>query len=147
MRSLVFAVAAVTLFLSAGRVEAQALDPLTATLIDSATVRFEAQGFTREGRIRSGRLINGAEDLITLELRGGFNYAIMGVCDGNCVDLDLVLTHADGTRVDADFEADDVAIVGADVIRDSVFRVTVSMAMCSGVERCGYSVAVFSTPQ
>jgi hypothetical protein len=110
--------------------------------LDSAVVGMRSEGFALQGNYRRGMLRNGGDAAISLALRGGYQYVIMGVCDGDCDDLDLLLTDARGDAVDSDFGLDDVPIVMADVARRARYTVTVTMASCT-VETCGYGVAVF----
>lgn len=56
------------------------------------------------------RLGNGGNDDITLNLRKGTSYVIVGVCDDDCKDMDLKLYDDNGRLVDSDTAADDTPI-------------------------------------
>jgi hypothetical protein len=137
----------VTVRLSAGSAPPAApasLDPLVKVQLDSATATMRGEGFTLQGNYTGGTLSDGRRAQITLDLRGGMQYAIVGVCDADCDDLDLVLTDARGGEVDSDREPDDAPVVVAEVARNARYTLTVTMASCT-VEPCGYGVAVFAS--
>ncbi len=79
--------------------------------------------------------------IIEYRLESGKSYAFLGVCDEDCGDLDLSLYDASNRVVDYDAQIDDFPLVQAYVLRDSVFRVKVTMSNCSNV--CAYGVGVF----
>jgi hypothetical protein len=89
-----------------------------------------------------GRLDDGDEDAITFDLLRGQTYMIMGVCDADCSDLDLVLYDGDGDEVDSDLATDDVPIVSVATDRADTYRVEISMVSCSA-EPCRFGVGVY----
>jgi opacity protein-like surface antigen len=143
MKSLLALAAAGALLLSAAPAAAQSVDRVVREQLEAAADMMRAEGYTQQGGIRAGALEDGEAESLTLELSGGHEYVIMGVCDADCSDLDLVLRDAGGSEVDSDYEVDDVPVVVAEVARNGSYRLTVSMAACS-IEPCGYGVAVFA---
>jgi hypothetical protein len=117
-------------------------DPVVALQLDSAVVMMRSEGFALEGSYKCGMLANGGHSMIPLALRGGVEYVIIGVCDSECDDLDLLLTDADGEEVGSDHELDDAPVITASVARSASYMLTVMMASCA-VQSCGYGVAVF----
>lgn len=81
------------------------------------------------------------QDLI-LTLDAGRRYALVGVCDRDCSDLDLVLYDEDGYIVDSDTEPDDTPIVSVTPRETARYRLHVMMASCA-VQPCYYGVGVF----
>ncbi len=79
--------------------------------------------------------------VINYRLESGKSYAFLGVCDEDCGDLDLSLYDVNNRVVDYDAQIDDFPLVQAYVLRDSVFRVKVTMSNCRNV--CAYGVGVF----
>lgn len=75
-------------------------------------------------------------------LTRGVRYAMVGVCDEDCTDLDFRLRDGNGNVVDADFLADDTPIVEVTPRTSGWFRVEAHMATCYN-EPCWYGVAVF----
>lgn len=113
------------------------------TQLDSAVVLMGNNGFRLQDDIVSGDLRTGGNEDFQLELEGGKRYIIMGVCDGDCTDLDMALTTAAGADVDSDFEDDDVPMVMVEVERGGTYNLKVRMAACS-VEPCAFGVGVFA---
>lgn len=87
--------------------------------------------------------LNDGDDIdVTLALRAGREYFIVGVCDSDCSDLDLIATGGAGSTLDSDLETDDVPLLS--FVADGTGRVTlsISMADCSD-EPCGYGYRVY----
>lgn len=113
------------------------------TQLDSASVLMGNNGFSLQDDIVSGDLRTGQDEEFELELEGGKTYIIMGVCDGDCTDLDMALTTAAGADVDSDYQDDDVPMVMVEVARGATYNLKVGMAACS-VEPCAFGVAVYA---
>jgi len=109
---------------------------------DAAGTKLQEQGFTLKQRIYTGALGNGANATVELQLEAGTAYAIMGACDTDCSDLDLVLMDAAGAKVAEDVLDDDVPVVSVQPARSGTYRVTVAMAVCSE-DPCRYGVGIF----
>jgi hypothetical protein len=122
---------------------AAAQDPVVRELLDVTVVMMRTQGFVQQGAFRFGRLNEGERGALRIDLMGGNNYIVIGVCDSDCDNLDLVLSNAAGTEVDSDYDLDDVPTLAAEVARNGTYQLTVSMASCS-IEPCGYGIAVFA---
>src|SRR4051812_10241197 len=75
----------------------------------SATAQSRGMRLTHEPYI--GSLSDGDTSLHTLRLEGGHSYALIGVCDNDCSDLDMRLYDDDGDQVAADVENDDTPVV------------------------------------
>lgn len=113
------------------------------TQLDSAAVLMGGNGFRLQDDIVSGDLRQGQDEEFELELEAGKTYIIIGVCDGDCSDLDLILTTTGGEDVDSDVATDDVPMVMVEVDRSATYNLMVRMATCS-VEPCAYGVSVFA---
>src|SRR5690606_5326895 len=113
---------------------------------DSAVVMMSSEGLELQGPFRSGALGDGEETNTPVELQAGREYIIVGVCDADCDDMDLVLADAGGTRLASDFELDDVPMVSAAISETGTYQLTVLMPSCS-IDPCGYGVAVFASRQ
>ena len=120
---------------------AQAQQEIVTTQLDSAVSLMRAQGFTPADEPVRGTLAQGADEEFELDLEAGTNYFVVGVCDGGCSDLDLVLTNSEGEEVEADRELDDVPMLAIEGQRGS-FVLAVQMATCSSAQ-CHYGVRVF----
>ncbi|HYJ80748.1 MAG TPA: hypothetical protein VEW03_14130 [Longimicrobiaceae bacterium] len=111
-------------------------------LLIEAGRRFEAQGYEMTHDIYTGSLNDDGSTMVTLNLSIGTEYQILGQCDEDCTDLDLVLFDGAGNQIDSDLLEDDYPVVSVVPRRSGSFRVRVSMATCS-VEPCRYGIGVF----
>jgi hypothetical protein len=87
-------------------------------------------------------LDRGRSDYITINLRAGNKYGIIGVCDGDCRDLDIALYDRRGKLITSDMQDDDIPAIGFTPTRSGTYRVRVDMAHCR-TGACYYGVGVF----
>jgi hypothetical protein len=78
----------------------------------------------------------------TVRLNEGYTYALVGVCDVDCSDIDLAIFDGNGELVVRDVEDDDVPIIEFTVTSGGDFSLNVGMYECSA-EYCYYGVALF----
>ncbi len=83
----------------------------------------------------------GVED-VTVTLRQGKAYALIGVCDDDCRDLDFKLYDDNGNLVASDTQGDDTPIVRASPRWSAQFTLRVAMVKCSNAP-CRYGVGIF----
>lgn len=121
---------------------AHAQPQIIRTQLDSAAVLVGNEGFRLQDDVVTGDLDQGENEEFELALEGGMTYIIIGVCDGDCSDLDMALTTAGGDDVDSDYETDDVPMVMVEVERGQTYHLKVEMAACS-VAPCAYGVGVY----
>ena len=79
---------------------------------------------------------------ITINLRAGKPYAIVGVCDRDCQDLDIALYDSAGNRIASDFKNDDTPTIIVNPNRSGAYRIRVNMANCN-TNPCYYGVGAF----
>jgi hypothetical protein len=106
----------------------------------SATAQSRGMRLTHEPYI--GSLTDGNTSLHTVRLDGGHSYALIGVCDNDCSDLDMRLYDGDGDEVAADVENDDTPVVTVTPSRTSTYTVRAIMANCTS-EPCRYGIGVY----
>ena len=87
------------------------------------------------------QLNDAASETVTVELEGGVNYVILGVCDNDCSDLDLELFQGT-TAVSEDLAADDFPVVTVEPTTTRTYRLKITMADCSAAP-CRFGVAVY----
>jgi hypothetical protein len=116
-------------------------------LLREASQEVAARGFRAETRVfdaRSmiGMLPRGGAVVVEANLRAGVRYTVVGVCDSDCVDLDL-RAHAPGGDVvlDEDVNTDDVPILTFVASADGPHPITVVMSDCR-TELCYFGVRV-----
>jgi hypothetical protein len=119
---------------------AHAQPGIVTTQLDSAVVLMGGNGFVPADDAVRGTLPEGEDEEFELELEAGTQYFVVGVCDGGCSDLDLVLTRGDD-EIEADRELDDVPMLAIQN-QSGTFVLSVQMATCSSNE-CHYGVRVF----
>jgi len=106
----------------------------------SATARSRGMQLTHEPYI--GSLPDGETSLHRLRLEGGHSYALIGVCDNDCSDLDMRVYDRDGDEVGSDTQADDTPVVTVTPRRTATYTVRAIMATCSS-EPCRYGIGVY----
>ena len=72
----------------------------------------------------------------------GRAYAVVGVCDLDCDDLDMVIKAPDGSIVGRDLATDDTPVVEFVAQESGVYTVAVSMASCK-TSKCVFGVSSF----
>ncbi|MGH2829601.1 MAG: hypothetical protein ACRDJM_03870 [Actinomycetota bacterium] len=100
------------------------------------------KGYDQTHDTQIGSLRDDANDSFSLTLRSGTAYALVGVCDNDCSDLDLVLYDADGDEADSDIQTDDVPIVQVTPRETMRYRVKVIMATCK-TNPCWYGIGAY----
>lgn len=88
------------------------------------------------------RLRSRGSDYLTINLRAGQQYGILGVCDGDCGDLDITLYNDRGQVIMADTGDDDIPTVSVTPVRSGTYRVKVDMPHCQ-TGMCYYGVGIF----
>ena len=83
---------------------------------------------------------------IPVNLPLGYDYAIMGVCDNDCSDLDLAVLKS-GVELSVDTSRDDWPVVQVVPTGTSSYEIKVSMYQCSHSSACGYQLTVWQRPQ
>ena len=78
------------------------------------------------------------------ELEPNTNYLIVGVCDGDCGDLDLQIDDPSGTTLDTDVEDDDAPVLEFKTGDSVYYKLLVDMVTC-GTDACFYGVGIFKT--
>jgi hypothetical protein len=114
------------------------------TYLEAAAEVFEERGYRPTHDIFTGSLDEGAEEPIRFDLKAGIEYYVMGACDNDCSDLDLILLDANGNEVDSDLLADDAPIVGVTPGGGATYSATVRMVTCSA-EPCRYGVGIWGS--
>ncbi|MBD0262461.1 MAG: hypothetical protein ICV78_06950 [Tolypothrix sp. Co-bin9] len=87
-------------------------------------------------------LDHGRSDYITVNLRAGTSYGIVGVCDRDCRDLDISLYDSRGNRIASDLGDDDIPAITINPSRSGTYQVKVDMASCN-TQACYYGIGVF----
>lgn len=137
LKSLLLAAAALLVSTTA---EAQA--NIVRTQLDSAVVLMRGQGFVPVDDAVTGTLATGADEEFEVDLEAGVTYMIVAVCDGDCSDLDLVLSDDEGEEMESDRKMDDLPMLAFENENDVTAVLSVQMATCS-TGQCHYGVRIF----
>jgi len=101
------------------------------------------QGYSADRAPVMGSLNDDARESVLIQLTSGMRYAILGVCDNDCTDVDLRVQDPMGNTVGEDLAVDDTPVVEFVAGQAGQYRVTVMMATCN-TNPCYYGVQVFS---
>lgn len=100
----------------------------------------QSEGWTFDG-MTVGKLAEGDSERWSAELGNYLDYRIVAVCDQDCNDVDLSLSH-DGRVIDTDDASDDFPVVSLNNARDGDYTWSVTMYQCSE-EPCYYAIGIF----
>jgi hypothetical protein len=137
MLRLVRVLVVLSLCLSAGYVSAQETSELGLSDAQIAAItreaaeiieKIDAEGLGYETMV--GLLSSDETGSMDVTLRKGRGYAIMGVCDDSCSDIDISVSDPGGGIVEEDLANDDVPAVNVFPEADGVYTVQVFMAEC-----------------
>ncbi|MFJ6024287.1 hypothetical protein ACIQC9_06795 [Brevundimonas sp. NPDC092305] len=106
-----------------------------------AKLRQEGTAFTRM-RAVDGFLPNTGQNEVFVPIEAGGRYALIGLCDENCVDLDLTAINSSGVTVASDLGPDDEPVLDLGTDAPGVYRIQTKMADCSAA-RCAYSLRLY----
>lgn len=109
-------------------------------LLDRADRVYDLHGYAQFGWERQDLLKNGEEKIFPLTLTGASEYSLIGVCDRDCVDMDIYVTDEAGVEVTKDVEDDDYPVVY--IKRGGSFKVRVVMKQCTDAP-CEFGIKAF----
>ncbi len=95
----------------------------------------------RAAASRTGVLNAEESEWFAVTLAGGVSYSIVGVCDNDCMRLQLVLGTPDKNEIATDRTGESFPVLRFTPTETRVFRVKVVMEACQ-VSPCWYGVAV-----
>lgn len=104
------------------------------------------QGFQLVGQPYAGSLAQGQSWNVPAQLVAGYDYRVLGVCDRDCADLDLVLFDSAGRQVSQDTTTSSQPVVGVQPTYNDNFTIQVQMYNCS-VAPCYYALALYGRPR
>lgn len=111
--------------------------------LSRVTARMAQNGYGESHTRTRGTLRQGQYTTFDLSMQQGRRYAIVGVCDQDCTDLDLILYDENGNKIDDDVADDDAPVVAVSPRWSGRFRVRVRMQTCS-VNPCAFGLVVFN---
>jgi hypothetical protein len=100
------------------------------------------QGFQIVDEPFSGGLQRGQTWNVPAQLNAGVDYRVVGVCDRDCADLDLIVFDEQGATVTQDTSTSSQPVVAIQPGYSGTFTIQVLMYNCS-VEPCYYAIALY----
>ena len=113
-----------------------------ANQINSAATLVKSQGYNPDRAPMMGSLNDDAQESVMINLNAGTHYALVGVCDNDCTDVDLQVFGGDGTKIAEDLATDDKPVVQFVAPYTGAYRMKVLMPSCNQ-NPCYYGVQVF----
>lgn len=110
----------------------------TLSQVRSTLTTWNSSGF------HTGRLKNDGNGSFNVELSSGQQYMVVGVCDTQCMDIDLSAS-VDDRIVAEDILDDDLPVLEIERMSiDATAKVTVSMWKCASDDGCEWAVEIYS---
>ncbi len=109
----------------------------------AAAGRVALRGAQPEGEARMGVLNGGRQAPEFLELRAGVRYAIVGVCDENCPDLDLRIFGPNLAKIAEDVQQNATPTLEFTAPAAGRYRLSVEMVSCNA-NPCAWGVQVLA---
>lgn len=122
---------------------AHAQDRVVGQLLNTAAHYMRLSGYVHRDTF-NGALNDGTYESLTVTLRAGVTYSLLGVCDGDCDDLDFRLFDDDGNEVARDVSPDDTPLVRITPTRTQEYHLHVIMASCAA-DPCSYGVGLYAS--
>jgi hypothetical protein len=88
------------------------------------------RGYRPEGELLSSAIARRKSEYRTVTLEGGVQYAILGVCDDECYDIDLALTDSADSTLVQDVQPDDTPVIEFTVPETAEYRLETVMFSC-----------------
>ena len=111
--------------------------------LTSAATAVQSQGYAADRAPVMGSLNDNAQEGVLLQLAAGGHFAILGVCDNDCTDVDLRVYDPMGNMLGEDILVDDHPVVEFIAPSTGQYRVNVIMATCN-TNPCYYGVQVYA---
>jgi hypothetical protein len=110
--------------------------------LNQAQAALAQEGFQMIGQPATGGLNQAQTWNVPAELHLGVEYRILGVCDRDCTDLDLVLYDNNGAPILQDTAVSSQPVIGILPQYTGPYTVQVQMYQCS-IEPCYWAVALY----
>ena len=101
----------------------------------------EGNGYSLMDVARTSLLDASGNEVVDINLPPGKEYVVMGVCDNDCLDLDLAVLKG-GLELSKDSSTDDWPLVEIVPTGSSGYQIRVTMYACS-TPTCGYQLTVW----
>jgi hypothetical protein len=110
--------------------------------LQSAQAALAQQGYQLIGQPYSGGLQQGQTWNVPAQLATGVDYRVIGVCDRDCADLDLIMFDANGQPLVQDRSTTSQPVIGIQPAYTGNYTIQVQMYNCT-VAPCYYAIALY----
>lgn len=110
--------------------------------MDVAKLVMATEGYSTSHDEDYDRLASGERETADYTFTKGGKYAIVGFCDNDCSDFDLILKDSSGNTVDSDFEDDSAPILEFTAGSSGDYKLDAIMRDCS-TSYCYYRIQAF----
>lgn len=110
--------------------------------LQQAQMALAQQGFQVVGQPFSGSLAQGQTWNVPAQLYAGVEYRVLGVCDGDCGDLDLIVYDASGAMLTQDTTVTSQPMVALQPGYNGNYVIQVQMYNCRAAP-CYYALALY----
>jgi hypothetical protein len=100
------------------------------------------QGYWADGELLSGAARSSATDQRSVTLEGGVQYAILAVCDEECVDIDLRISDSSDSTLAEDVRSDDTPVLEFTAPVTGPYELDLIMFNCQ-VSSCAWGGRIF----
>ena len=114
-----------------------------ASQLSAASKSMAGRGWVQAERDLAGKLNDDARTDWTIYLVKNVEYSILGFCDNDCKDMDLILFDENNNKIAEDTTTDDVPVVSVTPKWTGRFTLRVLMDDCA-TNPCNYGVRIFS---
>lgn len=118
-------------------------ESLKAQLMELAQLAEKAGYQISEETTHVDAMGNEVEETYEFALNADTEYQIVGVCDDDCEDLDLILRDEKGNIIARDADKDSTPVVEVTPKWTGKFKLSVQMASCKDAP-CGYAFTILS---
>jgi hypothetical protein len=113
--------------------------------LERAAASLGAGGAARSLATHSGVLDTDESESLTLRLRAGVSYVVVGTCDEDCERLGLVLSDLSSHDLAADRASENAPVIRVTPRQTAPYRVKVVMERCR-INPCRFGVALITLP-
>ncbi|MEZ5961641.1 MAG: toll/interleukin-1 receptor domain-containing protein [Hyphomonadaceae bacterium] len=116
-----------------------------ANQIQQITAALAQQGFQMAGQPVTANMPQGQYSNVPVQMNVGYEYRVVGVCDADCGNLDIIIYDGYNNAIGHDTLADSQPVVGILPTSSGMFTAQVQMISCT-VAPCYFTVAAYARP-
>jgi len=115
--------------------------PIIGQLAAKATEIYKGKGYSPTAWSKQARLGDSVSQDFSIRLDAQKEFSLVGMCDTNCSNLDMLVIDSNGKVVGSDVEADDFPIVSFTPSAEGNYTVRITMTKCTST--CDLGIMAF----